>query len=125
VFVGKDLGRSSYSGELWDLVLATQTSDVIRIAGPPDDLPAAYSASIAVVAAATHLQGSQRSLLEGMAMARPVIVSDLAAGPEIVLAPPAVAEDRMTGLRFPSGDDGELAGALVSLLSAPENARRA
>jgi glycosyltransferase involved in cell wall biosynthesis len=125
VLVGEDHGRSSYSGELWDLVLATQTSDVIRIAGPPEDLPAAYSASIAVVAAATQLEGSQRSLLEAMAMARPVIVSDLAAGPEIVLAPPAVAEDRMTGLRFPSGDDGELAAALIKLLSAPESTRLA
>jgi glycosyltransferase involved in cell wall biosynthesis len=125
VLVGEDHGRSSYSGELWDLVLATRTSDVIRIAGPPEDLPAAYSASIAVVAAAIQLEGSQRSLLEAMAMARPVIASDLAAGPEIVLAPPAVAEDRMTGLRFPSGDDGELAAALIKLLSAPDSARLA
>jgi len=125
VFVGEDHGRSSYSGELWDLVLATRTSDVIRIAGPPDDLPAAYSASIAVVSAAIQLEGSPRSVLEAMAMARPVIASDLAAGPDIVLAPPAVAEDRMTGLRFPSGDDGELAAALIRLLSAPESTRLA
>jgi len=125
VLVGEDHGRSSYSGELWDLVLATETSDVIRIAGPPEDLPAAYSASIAVVSAAIQLEGSQRSLLEAMAMARPVIASDLAAGPEIVLAPPGVAEDRMTGLRFPSGDDGELAAALTKLLSAPESTRLA
>jgi glycosyltransferase involved in cell wall biosynthesis len=125
VFVGEDHGRSSYYGELWDLVQATQTTDVIRIAGPPDDLPAAYSASVAVVSAAIQLDGSSRSLLEAMAMARPVIASDLAAGAEIVLAPPAVAEDRMTGLRFPSGDDGELAAALIRLLSAPESARLA
>jgi glycosyltransferase involved in cell wall biosynthesis len=125
VLIGEDHGRSSYSGELWDLVLETETSDVIRIAGPPEDLPAAYSASIAVVSASIQLEGSQRSLLEAMAMARPVIASDLAAGPEIVLAPPAVAEDRMTGLRFPSGDDGELAAALIKLLSAPESTRSA
>jgi glycosyltransferase involved in cell wall biosynthesis len=125
VFVGEDHGRSSYSGELWDLVVATQTSDVIRIAGPPEDLPAAYSAATAVVSAAIQLEGSPRSVLEAMAMARPVIASDLAAGPEIVLAPPAVAEDRMTGLRFPSGDDSELAAALIRLLSAPESTRLA
>jgi glycosyltransferase involved in cell wall biosynthesis len=125
VFVGEDHGRSSYGGELWDLVLATRTSDVIRIAGPPEDLPAAYSAAIAVVSPAIQLEGSQRSVLEAMAMARPVITSDLAAGPEIVLAPPAVAEDRMTGLSFRSGDDGELAAALIRLLSAPESARLA
>src|SRR5262249_19812450 len=30
VLVGEDHGRSSYSGELWDLVMATRTTDVIR-----------------------------------------------------------------------------------------------
>jgi len=125
VFVGEDLGHSSYSGELWDLVQATGTSDVIRIVGPPDDVPAAYSAAVAVVAPAIQLQGSQRDVLEAMAMARPVIASDLAAGPDIVLAPPAVAEDRMTGLSFRSGHDSELAAALIRLLSAPESTRMA
>jgi glycosyltransferase involved in cell wall biosynthesis len=124
VLVGEDPGRSSYSGQLWDMVLATETSDVIRIPGPPKDPQAAYAAATAVVSAAIQLE-SPRSLLEAMAMARPVIASDLAAGPEAVLAPPAVAEDRMTGLRFPAGDDGELAAALIRLLSAPEAARRA
>jgi len=125
VLVGDDQGRSSYSGELWDLVLATDTSDVIRIPGPPTDAPAAYSAAVAVVAASVQLEGPQRSLLEAMAMARPVIASDLAAGPETVLAPPAVAEDRMTGVRFASGNDAELAAALIKLLSITEAARRA
>jgi glycosyltransferase involved in cell wall biosynthesis len=125
VLVGEDHGRSSYSGELWDMVVATGTSDVIRIVGPPEDGPAAYGAAIAVVSAAIQLEGPQRSLLEAMAMARPVIASELAAGPETVLAPPAVAEDRMTGLRFPPGDDGELAAALIRLLSAPESTRNA
>jgi glycosyltransferase involved in cell wall biosynthesis len=125
VFVGEDLGRSSYAGELWDLVLATQTSDVIRIVGPPDDLPAAYSAATAVVSPAIQLEGLERSVIEAMAMARPVIASDLAAGPETVLAPPGVAEDRMTGLTFKSGDDRELAAALIRLLSAPESTRLA
>ena len=125
VFVGEDAGRSSYAGELWDLVLATQTSDVIRIVGPPDDLPAAYSAATAVVSPAIQLEGSERSVIEAMAMARPVIASDLAAGPETVLAPPGVAEDRMTGLTFKSGDDRELAAALIRLLSAPDSVRQA
>jgi glycosyltransferase involved in cell wall biosynthesis len=124
VLVGEDPGRSSYSGELWDTVLATETSEVIRIAGPSADRPSAYMAAIAVVSAAIQLE-SPRSLLEAMAMARPVIASDLAAGPEIVLAPPAVVEDRMTGLRFRAGDDGELAAALIRLMSASEGARQA
>jgi glycosyltransferase involved in cell wall biosynthesis len=123
VFVGEDPGRSSYAGELWDLVLATGTSNVIRLAGPPVDLPAAYGAATAVVSAVIQLEGSQRSLLEAMAMARPVIASDLAAGADTVLAPPAVAEDRMTGFTFRSGDGQDLAAMLIRLLSAPESVR--
>jgi len=125
VFVGEDPGRSSYAGELWDLVVATQTSDVIRIVGPPDDVPAAYGAATAIVSPAIQLEGAERSVLEAMAMARPVITSDLGAGSETVLAPPGVAEDRMTGLTFKSGDDRELAAALIRLLSAPDGVRLA
>jgi glycosyltransferase involved in cell wall biosynthesis len=125
VFVGEDPGRSSYAGELWDLVLATQTSDVVRIVGPPDDLLAAYSAATAVVCPAIQLEGSQRSVLEAMAMERVVIASDLAVGPETLLGSPGAADDRMTGLTFASGDDRELAAAVIRLLSAPESVRAA
>ena len=58
------------------------------------------AAATAVVSAAIQPEGLQRTILEALAMARPVVVSDLAAGPDIVLAPPAVPEERMTGLRF-------------------------
>ena len=125
VFVGEDQGKSRYSGELWDLVLATGTTDVIRMAGPIDDLPAAFAAATVVVNAATQPEGLQRAILEAEAMARPVVVSDLAAGPDAVLAPPAVAEDRMTGLRFSAGDSVALAAALVRLFSLPPSARAA
>jgi glycosyltransferase involved in cell wall biosynthesis len=125
VFAGEDHGRSRYTGELWDLVLATGTADVVRMAWSAADVPAAYGAAAAVVSAAIQTEGLQRTILEGLAMARPVVVSDLAAGPDIVLAPPAVPEERMTGLRFPAGDDEALAAALIRLLSMPDATRRA
>jgi glycosyltransferase involved in cell wall biosynthesis len=125
VFAGEDQGRSRYTGELWDLVLATETADVVRMAWNPDDVPAAYGAAAAVVSAAIQPEGLQRTILEALAMARPLVVSDLAAGPDIVQAPPAVPEERMTGLRFAAGDDEGLAAALIRLLSMPDAARRA
>jgi glycosyltransferase involved in cell wall biosynthesis len=125
VFLGEDHGRTRYTGELWDQVLATGTMDVIRIIGPTDDMPAAYAAASVVVSASTQPEGLQRAILEAQAMGRPVVVSDLGAGPDVVLAPPAVPEDRMTGLRFSSGDDAALAAALVRLFSMPESARSA
>ena len=83
----------------------TGAADFVRLAGRIDDLPAAYAASSVVISAAVQAEGVQRATLEAQAMARPVIVSDLSAGADVVLAPPAVSEgqDRMTGMRFPAG----------------------
>jgi glycosyltransferase involved in cell wall biosynthesis len=124
VFSAQDQG-TRYAAELWDRVLSSETNDVIRMAGSLDDLPAAYAAATAVVSAAVQPEGLQRALLEAQAMARPVIVSDLGAGPEVVLAPPAVADDRITGMRFASGDDAALAAALIRLFSLSESERLA
>ena len=88
-------------------------------------MPAAYAAAAVVVSAAVQPEGLQRAILEAQAMARPVIVSDLGAGPDVVLTPPAVPESRITGLRFHAGDDAALAAALLRLFSLPEPVRRA
>ncbi len=125
VFAGEDQGRTHYTGELWDLVSTTGTTDVVRLAGSVDDMPAAYAAATVVVSAAVQPEGLQRAILEAQAMARPVVISDLAAGPEAVLAPPAVAEERMTGLRVPAGDEAALAAALIRLFSLTDTARTA
>jgi glycosyltransferase involved in cell wall biosynthesis len=125
VFVGEDGGHSSYAGEIWDQVLAEELSDVVRLIGPVDDMPAAYATASVVVSAAIQTEGLQRTILEAQAMERPVIASDLGAGPDAVLAPPAVPEDRMTGLRFSAGDDAALAAALIRLFSMPVAAQAA
>lgn len=124
VFAGEDAG-SRYAGELWDQVLASGTADMVRLVGFLDDMPAAYAAATVVVSAAVQPEGLQRSILEAQAMGRPVIASDLGAGAEVVLAPPSVTEDRMTGLRFPTGDAAALTAALVRLFSMPEPGRAA
>lgn len=123
VFVGEDRGRTAYTGELWDLVSTTGTMDVIRMAAPVSDMPAAYAAASVVVSAAVQPEGLQRAILEAQAMARPVVVSDLGAGPEVVLTPPAVPEGRITGLRFHAGDDAALTGTLLRVFSMPEPTR--
>ena len=120
VFVGEDRGRTRYTGELWDLVHTTGTMDVIRMASPVPDMPAAYAAASVVVSAAIQPEGVQRAILEAQAMARPIVVSDLGAGPDVVLTAPAVPESRIAGLRFHAGDDAALAAALLRLFSMPE-----
>lgn len=124
VFASEDHG-TRYAGELWDQVLATGTSDVIRMTGALTDPPAAYAAATVVVSAAVQPEGLQRALLEAQAMARPVVVSDLGAGPDVVLAPPTVPDDRTTGLKFSAGDDAALAATLVRLFSMSDPIRNA
>jgi glycosyltransferase involved in cell wall biosynthesis len=43
----------------------------------------------------------------------------------VVLAPPAIAENRMTGLRCTAADAGALATALGRMLATPEASRQA
>jgi glycosyltransferase involved in cell wall biosynthesis len=125
VFVGEDEGRSRYTGDLWDEVTANCLTSVARLIGPVDDMPAAYATASVVVSAAIQAEGLQRAILEAQAMERPVVVSDLGAGPEAVLSPPMVSEDRMTGLRFAAGDDSALATTLVRLFSMSAEQHRA
>lgn len=124
VFASEEAG-TRYAGELWDQVLSSGLSDLVRLVGPLEDVPAAYAAATVVASAAVQHEGLQRAILEAQAMARPVIVSDLGAGADIVLAPPAVAEDRMTGLRVPAGDAAALAAALVRIFSMTQPTRDA
>jgi glycosyltransferase involved in cell wall biosynthesis len=125
VFVGEDRGHTRYTGELWDLALSTGTVDMIRMASPVADMPAAFAAAAVVVSAAIQPEGVQRALLEAQAMAKPVIVSDLGAGADVVRAPPAVPEERITGLRFAANDDAALTAALTRFFAMPEPIRQA
>jgi glycosyltransferase involved in cell wall biosynthesis len=57
-------------------------------------------------------------------MAKPVIVSDFAAGTDVVLTAPAVPDGRVAGLRVPATDDAALAGALVRFFAMPPELRQ-
>ena len=100
VFVGEDRGRTRYTGELWDLVLTTGTMDVIRMASPVPDMPAAYAAASVVVSAAIQPEGVQRAILEAQAMARPIIVSDLGRVPTLFLPHPLSPKTGSPGCAF-------------------------
>ena len=124
VFTGEDQGRTSYTGDLWDLIASTETNDVVRLSGLTGDLPAALAASHVAVFASTQAEGTQRTILAAQAMGLPVVASDLSAGSDVVLAPPAIAEDRMTGLRFSAGDSAALSNALMKMLNLSDDVRR-
>ena len=59
--------------------------DVIRMAAPVSDMPAAYAAADRWSRPRCSRRACNARILEAQAMARPVIVSDLGAGPDVVL----------------------------------------
>ena len=61
-------------------------------------------------------EGFSNSILEYMAAARPVVVTDVGGAREVV-------SEGETGYLVPSGDDATMAARLIALLRDPENAR--
>ncbi|MBI5313461.1 MAG: glycosyltransferase family 4 protein [Methylocystis sp.] len=96
--------------------------DVIRNAGYCEDMPAAYMAAAVIVAPATEPEAFGRIAVEAQAMGAPVIISDIGAAPEIVLAPPQIPRHLSTGWRTPPGDPAALADAIAEALSLQASA---
>ena len=89
------------------------------------DMPAALSAATVVTVPSTEPEAFGRSAVEAQAMGTPVIVSDLGAVPETVLAPPDVEPQARTGWRVPPGDAEALAKALETACNLGATARDA
>ena len=122
VLAGDPQGRSSYVKEL-DALIAKHNlqGNVLRV-GHCTDMPAAFLASAAVTVPSTEPEAFGRSAVESQALGIPVIVSNLGAVPETVLAPPDISSDLRTGWRIPANDSDALAHALKEVLSLQASA---
>jgi glycosyltransferase involved in cell wall biosynthesis len=119
VLAGDDQGRSGYRQELERLIGERGLSDRAFVVGHCDDPPAALALADAAAVASTEPEAFGRAALEAEAMGVPVVVTDLGAAPETVLAPPEVEPAARTGWRVPPGDSRALADALAEALSLP------
>jgi glycosyltransferase involved in cell wall biosynthesis len=109
VLVGADQGRARFVAEVVALAERLGVGERVRIVGHCDDMPAALMLSDVVVSASIEPEGFGRVVIEGQAMARPVVVTDHGGAAETV-------EHGVTGLRVPPGDAGALAAALDAVL---------
>lgn len=89
-------------------------ADRITVTGYVRDVARVLTAADAVVFPSIQAEGFGRPLIEAMAMARPVVATDV--GPSASIVGP------QAGVLVPP-ESGALAGALAALLAAPERAR--
>jgi len=118
IMAGDAQGRSGYVAELDQLIAAAGLEAVVRRVGHCADMPAALLASEIVVVPSTKPEAFGRTAVEAQAMGIPVVVSDLGAVPETVLAPPQVSDAGRSGWRVPPNDATALADAIAAGLAA-------
>jgi glycosyltransferase involved in cell wall biosynthesis len=107
IMVGDDQGRSAYVDDLKSRISAGGLEGVAKIAGHCADMPAAYLAASVVTVPSTEPEAFGRVAVEAQAIGTPVVVSDLGAVGETVLAPPQVdpASRRMMPRRWPTASN--------------------
>jgi glycosyltransferase involved in cell wall biosynthesis len=116
ILAGDHQGRDAYVKELDRLIGERGLAGMVRRVGHCADMPAAYLAASVVAVPSTEPEAFGRVAVEAQALGTPVVVSDLGAVPETVLAPPETPASRRTGWRVPAGDTGALADALDEVL---------
>ena len=109
LIVGEGKG-SSFKEDLVEMIEKLHLSKRVVFAGHQDD-PASYLAAIDVLVMPSRTEGFGRSAVEAMAMAKPVIASDIGTLPEIVM-------DGLTGCVFPNGDVDALADKMNELAAS-------
>jgi glycosyltransferase involved in cell wall biosynthesis len=116
LFVG-DPHSDSFRHAIEAQISRAGVEGLVRNVGHCEDMSAAYLAAAVIVAPSTEPEAFGRVAIEAQAMGAPVIVSDIGASPEIVLAPPQTPRQQATGWRVPPGDPEKLAEAIREALA--------
>ncbi|MGH6735496.1 MAG: glycosyltransferase family 4 protein [Methyloceanibacter sp.] len=122
IFVGD--GREGYRQELNDLIARHGLGDKARLVGHCGDMPVAFLASHAAVVPSLVPETFGRTSIEAQAMGCPVIVSDIGALPETIVAAEHDA-NAFTGWLAPPGDAPALAERIKRALDLTPDERAA
>jgi len=107
------------------LIVAKGLQDVILRVGACADMPAAFLSAALVVVPSTEPEAFGLTSVEAQALGTPVVVSELGAVAETVLAPPDVPPEQRTGWRIAPNDPQALAEAILQGLSLGASAKDA
>ncbi|MCB1544500.1 MAG: glycosyltransferase family 4 protein [Rhodoblastus sp.] len=122
IFAG-DEQRDAYPREIDRAAAQAGLDGIVRRVGHCDDMPAALLSAACVVQPSTEPEAFGRIAVEAQAMGAPVVVSDLGASAETVVAPPGAAPAQRTGWLVPVHDASALAAAIAEALDLRTAAR--
>ncbi len=125
ILAGADQGRAGYRADLESRIAQAGLDKKILLVGHCDDIAAAHALATVAVVASTEPEAFGRAAVEAQASSVPVVVTDIGAAPETVLAPPDVAEAERTGWRVEPGNPAALSAALSQMLSMGNEEREA
>ena len=123
ILAGDAQGRDGYVAALDAAIKRYGLQDIVLRVGHCTDMPAAMVAASAIVVPSTEPEAFGRVAVEAQAVGTPVIVSDLGAASETVLAPPLTPAQNRTGWLVPAGKPDVLAEALKEVLALGASAR--
>ena len=125
VLAGDPQGRDAYVRELDEMAAGLGLGGMVRRVGHVSDMPTAFFTASVVTVPSVEPEAFGRVAVEAQAMGTPVIVSNLGAVPETVLAPPTVANEMRTGWHVAAGEAGALADAIEAALRLRPSLREA
>jgi glycosyltransferase involved in cell wall biosynthesis len=116
ILAGDAPGRDAYREELIGLITRHGLGGKVRLVGHCQEMPAAYLASQVAVTTSTVPETFGRTSAEAQAMGCPVIVPDLGALPETIIAQ-GQGQAGFTGWLFPPRDIASLASRIGRVLA--------
>ena len=125
ILMGEIPTRGGGTKELDTLIARYKLQDIIQRVGRCSDLPAAYLSAAVVVVPATEPEAFALTAVEAQALGTPVIVSDIGAVAETVVAPPETGSAARTGWRIPPNSPHKLAEAILQSLALGASAKDA
>lgn len=125
ILMGDVPSRGGGLKDLDMLIAKYQLQGIVQRVGRCSDLPAAYLSAAVVVVPSTEPEAFALTAVEAQALGTPVIVSDLGAVAETVVAPPEVPPEARTGWRVPPNHPQKLAEAILQALALGASAKDA
>ncbi len=124
VFAGDAGSGSAYGQDLAALIARHGLEDKVRLVGHCGEMPAAFLAADVALVPSLVPETFGRTSIEAQAMGCPVILSDIGALPETIVAP---EQDKsgFTGWLVPPGDSAALAAKIRLALNLTPEARTA